>query len=353
MKSSLKAAIVLAVVSLSQAMALPPEPIVRYKLTGEVILANCNAQLADVHVRLTQPARSVTPKSRIVQANGLIRMPFEMAFTEPLEGTFVLKPTIRAGVCPGGGFLPTSRTVTRIPSGGLTFAYGVSPGEVRRIPARDLASQLNLVVGGTKMKLNNQGSQSSFIEVAGNRVNFAIPKVTIDIDCGTLCPDLGDAHFYVNDVNLRTADLDFDGPYFTLAFQFEDSGREIKGYHNRLGDNGAPDFQLDRAKLALSAVPKLTNSGGLTFSFFAPKLTADIESTGGCNVAGIDLCNKILGTDRKIQKGVEKAALDALNGSTVQAALSAALRQYLRFLGIEGTLINVRMDGGDVLLSIR
>ncbi len=219
-----------------------------------------------------------------------------------------------------------------------------------RVRATTLAAGVEQFLRTMKLRLHNHQSQASYVNVGGVQVPFTIARAVVDIDCGTFCPDLGDAYFYLNDINLTRADFDWLGNRFQLGLTFEDSGREIKGFHNKFGDGWVPDFNLRGIKLTLNALPKVANSK-LGMGFYQPRLSADIQSTGGCNVAGIDLCNKIFGSDRKIQKAVEAGSLGALNGNLAQLAIQTGLTYYLRSIGIERAVVSVRIVGQDVVIT--
>ena len=79
----------------------------------------------------------------------------------------------------------------------------------------------------------------------GFQIPFNIDRVVIDIDCGILYPDLGDGHFYVNEVSLKSQSFTSAGSHFRWQMQFEDAGREIKGYHNKFGDGLDARLQPD------------------------------------------------------------------------------------------------------------
>ncbi len=82
------------------------------------------------------------------------------------------------------------------------------------------------------------------------------------------------------------------------------------------------DFQIDNARFEILATPIATTAGaGLTLAFGKSKMTADIASTGGCNV-GIDLCDWILGTDSKIKTAIQNAADAALGSTMIKSALA-------------------------------
>ena len=238
---------------------------------------------------------------------------------------------------------------------GLVLAASPRPapgGEVRHhIRGTTFASEVQQRMSGMKLKLNNHNGQTSFVEVGGFQLRFDIARTTVDIDCGTLCPDLGDGHFYVNDVSLQRANLGFGGSDFTLTLAFEGSGREVKGYHNKLGDDFMPDFQLNNLRLNFRARPKLTSSGDMSLEFSSPKMDAAIQATGGCKISGIDVCNKIFGSNRRIQKSVESSALGALNGSRIQSGLAAVLKLYLQSKNITGKILGVGVQNADLLIT--
>ena len=150
-----------------------------------------------VHTAPTAIARTDAAITSGVQslADGSVRINFSKVMgTETTTGNWTVSPSLKAGVCPGGTFSPASRSVTRLPSTALQFGYAVQGSATRQIPLSTVITTLNQLLASAKLKLNNQGSQSSFVELAGFRLPLTIPRVTVDIDCGTLCPDLGDGH---------------------------------------------------------------------------------------------------------------------------------------------------------------
>lgn len=220
-----------------------------------------------------------------------------------------------------------------------------------RINATDLARNLDEQLARTKVYLNNYKTQSSYIELKGFHFPFQIKRGEVDLDCGLLCPDLGNGYFYVNQVALKSADMYWSANRFNLRMKFEDAGREIKGIHSVLGDNGMPDFNMRGMTLTLAANPVLNSNHKATFRFSNPHLAADIQSTGGCHIAGVDICNKIFGTNRRVQKEVESATLAAFNGSMLQTALVLAVQDYLGRLGVTTQIQSVRMEGSVVVIT--
>lgn len=322
-------------------------------LSGSVLVANCNASTSDVIVRLSN-GRSAQPNSRQLLADGRIRLGYRFAF--PLETSSVnlsVSAAMRQGVCSGGSWSPQRAQVNRVPSTAPLLNYAGPVGHVYRIKGVDLARSLDTTLTSMKMKMNNYQSQSSFIELLGFSLPFQVQRTVVDIDCGTFCPDLGNGYFYLNDINLKSSDVTFEQNYLKFKFNFEDAGREIKGIHSALGDNGMPDFQMDQLALSVKAFPRLTPQSKLALSFYGSDLDANIQSTGGCNIGGIDLCNKIFGTDRKIQKGVEGAATTALNSSVVQSAVSLGVQRYLDSIGATAQLLSVQVVGGDIVIATK
>ncbi len=212
------------------------------------------------------------------------------------------------------------------------------------------AAAVNQELQQIQLKLNNHKVQSSYLKLMGFQIPFTIDRVVIDIDCGILCPDLGDGHFYVNEVTLKSQRFTFSGSHFNWLVEFEDNGREIKGYHNKFGDNWMPDFNMSRNRVATNALPKVTG-GQLAMTFGASRLDADITSTGGCKLAGIDFCNKLFKTDRRIQKAVEKAADTLLKSARAQSAMTYGLTRILQRQGISGPFTRAYVSGNDLILE--
>jgi hypothetical protein len=226
------------------------------------------------------------------------------------------------------------------------------PTKIFRLSLHELAQMVDAKLNGLGLRMHNYQSQGSYVQWGTTKLSFEVPRHRVDIDCGTLCPDLGDGYFYLNDVNLSDAQLSWGNSSFLLRLAFEDSGREIKGIHSVLGDNGMPDFNMSNMVLSVNASPRLSSRGKLMLSFYNSKLQAGIQSTGGCGIGGVDICNAIFGTDRKIQKGVETASVNALNGSLIQAALTLALTQYLDSKGIQGTIRTLSVQSGDLVIGL-
>lgn len=325
----------------------PIEPIRR--ISGSLILRNCPAQKTDLRVRIT-PGASVTPTTRTILADGRVKLDYSTIATSE-EQDYVVQPILRAGLCAGGTWSPATREVNA-PASGVNFQFSANASQTIRLSAIELGNVVHNLVSNMLLKLHNHRIQSSFVQIGGVQFNFNIDAARIDIDCGTFCPDLGDGLFYVNDVNKSAASFRWITNAYMMRVHFEESGREIKGYHSVLGDDGMPDFELGSPQLSLRALPRLNTQGALTFGFYDPHLLGSVQATGACSVGGIEVCNAIFGTDGKVQRAVQSAAVTALNGATVQGALSFALRNYLQQHGVNGRILSLRIEGSDIVLTL-
>jgi len=241
----------------------------------------------------------------------------------------------------------------------LLIANSLQAGQTYPIKAKDFAWKLDGALNSLKLKMNSYKTQSSYIEFRGIQLGFKIDEIRVDLDCGILCPDFGDALFYVNDVNLRDASYRYvDSPllpngFFSLSMSFEDSGREIKGFHNKIGDNAMPDFNMTNIRLNASNALVVLPDGSLTLRFQKPNFTASINSTGGCRPFGFDICDKVIGSNKKIDAAIEKASYNALNSARVQQAMALGLRLMLQQEGITGPFKRVYLHNDYLYLEKR
>lgn len=295
----------------------------------------------------------VYPQRRIVLSSGDVRFFYKIRVEEAKRGKFIVSASIVNSLYKGGTWQPPLHRLSQVPAKSVDFCYQTPAGNVHWISAQSLASFIDLVANSLKMRLHNNKGGSSYIQSGNHKYNFSFPRTTIDLDCGPLCPDLGDGHFYVNDVNLRDTQFDWTGSKFKFKAFFEDKDREIKGYHNRLGDRGMPNFQLNNINMYASAGLDLTADGKLTFYIYGLKLDVDAHSTGGCHLFGIDICNALLGTNSKIKRGIVKAARTALNHQKIKDVMGDLIMFHLRPEGIYGKIIRVRIVGNQVEITTR
>jgi hypothetical protein len=200
-----------------------------------------------------------------------------------------------------------------------------------------IATQINAQVQDTQLHLNNLNGDTSFIKLpsafGGGKYPFSIPKKVVDLDCGSLCLDLGDAIFYVNDWNLNQTQVSWQSPYFILSLSFESAGREIKGYHSTLGDNGVPDVNIDNARLDVKIQPILVN-GFISYKVVDTTLHGNIQATSVCDVLGIDLCNPLLGYKDMIRSTVDTQIRNRLNDPVMRQKIDAFVQPKLAQMGV-------------------
>lgn len=235
-----------------------------------------------------------------------------------------------------------------------------------RVAAPLIAAIVEAAASGSQIHLNNHGPQrgSSWHQandsslrlsapLGGREQRFNLPEAVKDLDCGLLCPDLGDAKFYINDMNLQQIQVGWQNPSFQLSLLFESSGREIKGYHTgaltSLGDNGIPDVQIDNARLDVWFRP-VAVSGRLTYQVIKTDFTANIAATGGCNVFRIDICDPLFDYKDQIVSQVKTRVLNQLNDPVLRDRVAASLQPRLSELGV-GSVTSVQVDGNDLVLT--
>lgn len=243
-----------------------------------------------------------------------------------------------------------------------------SPGIDVSIPATILSTIANNLVQGSQLHLNNFGSKQgnswhkpndSYIrlpqQLGGGEHRFNLPEKTVDLDCGTFCPDLGTGRFYVQDWNLQTAQVSWQHPQFKLSLVFEGNGREIKGFHTgsiSLGDNGMPDANIDNARLDLFIRPAVLN-GRLSYQVASADFNANIQATGACNLRilgfGIDGCKYLYPYKTELTKQVEAQVRARLNDPALRTQVANAIQPTLNQYGI-GTITQVSVNGDTLVI---
>lgn len=101
--------------------------------------------------------------------------------------------------------------------------------------------------------------------------------------------------------------------------------------------------------LTITARAVRTAAGKVTLSFTAPRLAATINGSGLCTVLGFDLCDALFASDRLVQSGVENAVKAALNGASIQSAVSAVLMNQLKPLT---SLRSIAMYNGNLYVLV-
>jgi hypothetical protein len=226
-----------------------------------------------------------------------------------------------------------------------------------------VATQVSPLIQDTKLYLNNHNGNSSYIKLpailGGTQQGFTLPPKVVDLDCGWLCPDLGDAYFYVNDWGSTQTQLRWQSPYFVMSISMESAGREIKGYHSgyvSLGDDAIPDAHIDNAKIDVMIQPTLVN-GKISYRIASSTMTGNIQATSVCNVFGIDVCDFFLGYKDMVRSTIEQQVQTRLSNPLLRQRLDAIVQPKLAQMGVPQfgniTTDQVRAEGGDLLFVYR
>lgn len=317
-----------------------------YEIRGSITLVGCTASASTVHVTATG-ARTV----RATATGGPTSFRYAMRGLEP--GRYQVTPRLDPGVCPYGTWQPTQQTVTadfstERPVSVASFTY-TRPAHVTRIPASVAASVIDGALGDARLRLHNFGRRhgqshhlpnGSTVSIAGRTSTFTIPDHQVDLDCGFFCPDLGQARFYVNDVNLDALGVRWASKAFQVDVGFESAGREVKGFYTNdtlgtVSDNLMPDVQIDDARLRLALVPVADGHGSITYRRQGSvSFDGSIRATGACTVFRVDICEPLIGYKGKIRSAVESPLASRLDSSSAKTAAAQAFRAALDRLGI-------------------
>lgn len=239
------------------------------------------------------------------------------------------------------------------------------PGQDVRVPTSLIVAVINNVLPGTQLHLNNFGPKhgkswhkpnDSFVKLptalGGMQFGFNVPEGVKDLDCGLLCPDAGDAKFYVQDWNLSSAQVGWQSPTFKLSLSMESNGREIKGFHTgsltSLGDNGVPDVEINNARMDVFLRP-IASQGRLTYTVTKVDFNASVQATGACNIFGIDICNPLFGYKNTIVSLVEAQVRTRLNDSTLRDRVANAVQPVLNQFGIR-QITKVSVSGDNLVI---
>lgn len=264
---------------------------------------------------------------------------------------------------------------------------GVTP--TRRIDGQRLAAGLNATVfRDASLRLDNLGSYGpggGFREDGARvRIGPFVERFSIDPVSARRNRGLYRVDFYVNDLETEAVDLTVDRrvatDMFTLTLDFEQEGREVKGFCRRKRANGAytvcpdggdawiPDANLVNPRVRVTVVPELFNGrcGGrqvnsitltTTGAEFEGRVRLAGDIKGVPNVVEDWLRSRIdtLIEDKMVSaiRGRSQAAVQAaLNGDAVQCRIATLIRdEVLDRMGV-GQVRTVGMRDGDVLIGL-
>ncbi len=334
---------------------LPPPPTGSLVISGRVGLTGCPGVTRD-HV--TVFAVSTNPRSG---AGGSARASSTGAYriTELPRGTYNVVARLDAGLCPYGSWSPSSRRVLA-PSTVANFTYS-GPSRVLRVPATLVSAAFNAAVQGTGLHLDNYGpmhgqshqlDNGSWLRWGGSTYRFTLPEIQYDLDCGLLCPDIGQARFYVDNLDLSSIAVGWASPSFRTTLAFESAGREVKGWYTDAttgieSDSLMPDVNIDNARLAVALTPT-AEGGRLSYRVSSVGLTANIQATGACDL-GWDVCNFFTSYKARVKSEIENGVRAKLSDPSVRAFAAAALDTYLTGRGMP-TVNRVFIEGNVLVL---
>jgi hypothetical protein len=248
----------------------------------------------------------------------------------------------------------------RAPSSGVNFTYS-GPTKVLRLPASLVAAALNSTVQGTALHLDNYGpmhgqshqlDNGSFLRWGGTSYPFTLPEIQYDLDCGILCPDIGQARFYVDNLDLSSLAVGWGSPSFRGTLAFESAGREVKGWYTDAttgieSDSLMPDVNIDNARLSVALTP-IAEGGRLSYRVSSVGLSASIQATGACDL-GFDVCDFFGDYKVKVKSAIENGVRAKLSDPSVRGFAAAALDTFLTGRGMP-TVNRVFIEGDTLVL---
>jgi len=228
-----------------------------------------------------------------------------------------------------------------------------------------------LGLGQTQIHLNrgNNASSITFSPAmvaagASNRI-FTIPNIEGRVPAGgkiaahILIPFGGfpeKARYYVNNVDSNTVSAGISGGHLVLTIGFESGGSEIKGELKYceaavLGecitdswyDDLAPDVQVNNASVVVRFTPVVSN-GSLSFSSASAAFDANFQIGGDWEDW---LVNLVTNYRAQVRPTVSEALTDSVDRAVVRNAISSALMDQLRGLGVN-RVTSVSTSGGSI-----
>lgn len=342
-------------------------------ITGRITYENCSpANPVSFLVRGPQ-SRQVTARMTPIGGEFATEWNYVINLPSLQYGTYTVTPRLSPGDCPGGSWSPASRTVPYSVSvqsaRGLDFHYGV-PLTRTRIPLALLTSLMEGCLRGTQIHLNNHGprhgdswlvANDSFLRLSGclggEETRFTLPE---HVEDGRLRPRVR-MLYYINDLNLQGIDVGTEGRSFKLTLQFDDAGTELKGHcikRELIGngwkdcpvgtDQGAPDIQIQRARVHVFLEPS-AYLGGISFGRVQAQFEGTIQAGGGCDVLGIDLCEKLAHYKREVRQQIEQAFTTLINRGSTHSAVARTFREILDARGI-GEVRSASIEGGQLII---
>ena len=348
----------------TSAHALPPDdgdpdpPEGSHVISGNVSLTNCPGVTRDhitVNARATIRGFEVFGSAR-ASATGAY------SITDLPRGSYAVTAKLDPGLCRYGEFNPASRQVSA-PATAVNFTYH-GPVKILKVQANLAAAALNAAVQGSEMHLDNYGPRhgqsfqldnGSFLRWGGTSYPFSLPEIQYDLDCGLLCPDLGQARFYVDRFDLSSIAVGWGSPSFRATLAFESGGPEVKGLYTNAPIGGPydglmPDLNIDNASLAVALRP-IAEGGRLSYRVSDVALSATIQATGPCDLPLFDVCDFVGDYKARIKSELQNRVRTKLSDPSVRGFAAAALDEYLTGLGMP-TVNRVFIEGDNIVLVV-
>jgi hypothetical protein len=232
---------------------------------------------------------------------------------------------------------------------------------VLRVSAPLVASVINAAVQGTALHLDNHGplhgqshqlDNGSFLRWGGVTYPFTLPEIQYDLDCGLFCPDIGQARFYVDEMNMTSIGVGWTRPSVRGTLAFESNGHEVKGYYTDattgiVSDSLMPDVNIDNARLTAALTP-IAEGGRLSYRVASVSLSANIQATGPCGFIW-DVCDFFGSYKSRIKSEIETRVRAKLSDSSVRGFAAAALDTFLTGRGMP-TVNRVFIEGDTLVL---
>ncbi len=246
--------------------------------------------------------------------------------------------------------------ISTFPASAGTFTY-TAPTHVTKVPTVLIEGAVRNTLNTMSMHLNNLGpavgqsrqlDNSSSVTIGADSFAFSLPEEKYALRvCVIWCHTFGEARFYVNDVNLNSRDVHWNGNGLDVNLGFESSGREAKGFLTDSSLNGSPaddlmpDVNIDDAKISTRLVPVALN-GKLSCTATNVVVSGTVQATGPCDLLGFDPCDFFGSYKNDVKSGLQLGASAALNSAMVKAKVESQLASTLAaFLGIT-TVTRVR-----------
>jgi hypothetical protein len=307
----------------------PPDPPPSGTIAGSVRLTGCNVSPTNIVIRVRETSfhfdNRITPA-----ANGMFTV-------EVPRGEYTITPLTQP--CPAGRWSPPASTVQVLAGRTVTtgFRYEMPTTTAKFTPA-ELVDAVQSPLASASLRVNGfdpDGSTSHFKPADSTFTIVDLPTFRFTAPMHTkalrtchllLCVGIGDANWYVNDVQLDHTTTSFDHGWTINAF-LESGGRELKGFLKSPltalfeVDDLMPDINVDNGVATVRIVPALSD-GVLSYTVASSTFDAQIQATGPCNVSSVDVCDEIASYTQTVKTQFAGHVADAVNSDTARTAIN-------------------------------